>query len=234
MADFVTEYNRRFQIDQDRSRHVESVVNDSLRNKPAGQIDHDHVLTIKELIRWSEAKAGALVVGCREENLHFLNLPFYRTGLIEKRPIGDDDVAIIRELIERVAPDQVYIAGDLSDPHGTHRMCAEAIFRALDEILAARGSRPEALLYRGAWQEYELDEIEVAVPLSPFDLARKRKAIFMHESQKDEALFPGADPREFWQRAEDRNKGTADRYNRIGLPEYFAIEAFVRWNGVPI
>ena len=152
VADFVTEYNRLFGIDQDRSRQVESVVDDSLRNKPAGQIDHEHVLKIKGLIRWSEAKAGALVVGCREEFLHFLDLPFYRTGLVEKKAVGPEDVVMIRELLERVAPDQVYVAGDLSDPHGTHRMCAEAIFRALDEFLATTGKRPEVLLYRGAWQ----------------------------------------------------------------------------------
>ena len=139
-------------------------------------------------------------------------------------------MAIVRELLDEVQPHQIYVAGDLSDPHGTHRMCAEAVFRAL----AGRPENVDVLLYRGAWQEYDLAEIEIGVPLSPDDLALKRKAIFMHESQKDEALFPGSDPREFWERAEDRNKGTADRYNRIGLPEYYAMEAFVRWNGVPI
>jgi glucosamine-6-phosphate deaminase len=175
-----------------------------------------------------------MTVGSREDNLHFLDLPFYRTGHIEKRPICPADVGLIRELMERVRPELVFVAGDLSDPHGTHRMCAEAVFLALEEMAAAGIPRPEVLLYRGAWQEYEPDEIEMAVPLSPTDMQRKRNAIFMHESQKDEALFPGADPREFWQRAEDRNKGTADKYNRIGLPEYFAIEAFVRWNGLPI
>jgi glucosamine-6-phosphate deaminase len=143
-------------------------------------------------------------------------------------------VAILRELIERVQPQQVYVAGDLSDPHGTHRVCAMAVFGALLQIQAEQGTRPDVLLYRGAWQEFGLDEIEIAVPLSPDDLEQKRKAIFMHESQKDEALFPGSDPREFWQRAEDRNKGTADQYNRVGLPEFFALEAFVRWDGVPI
>jgi glucosamine-6-phosphate deaminase len=126
------------------------------------------------------------------------------------------------------------MAGDLSDPHGTHRVCAQTIFRALLEIESSGGTRPETLLYRGAWQEYDLHEIELAVPLSPSDILIKRKAIFMHQSQKDEALFPGAVPREFWQRAEDRNTATADAYNKVGLPEYFAMEAFVRWNGVPI
>jgi glucosamine-6-phosphate deaminase len=234
IADMVTEYNRIFSLDLERASDVENQVMASLRGKKSGDPDIDAVLKIKGLIRWSEAKAGALKVGCKEEHLHFLDLPFYRTGTIAKKPVGPDDVRIIRELIERVHPHQVYVAGDLSDPHGTHRVCAQAIFRALEEIRLSGGHVPEVLLYRGAWQEYEPYEIEIAVPLSPGDLMLKRKAIFMHESQKDEALFPGSDPREFWQRAEDRNKGTADRYNQVGLPEFYGIEAFVRWNGVPI
>jgi glucosamine-6-phosphate deaminase len=234
IADMVTEYNRMFGIDIDKSNEVERLVVDSLRNKPAGQPDIDTVLRIKGLMRWCEAKSGAYKVGCQEEHLHNLDLPFYRTGTIAKKPVGPEDVQIILDLLLQLQPDQVYVAGDLSDPHGTHRVCAQAIFLALD-ALKARGARlPEVLLYRGAWQEYPLHEIEIAVPLGPADMLTKRKAIFMHESQKDEALFPGSDPREFWQRAEDRNRGTADLYNRVGLPEYLAIEAFVRWNGFPI
>ncbi|MCE9630937.1 MAG: glucosamine-6-phosphate deaminase [Planctomycetia bacterium] len=234
VADFATEYNRMFGIENERSRAVLAAVLESLRNKQPGQSDIEETLKIKGLIRWSEAKFGAFKAGCKEEHLHFLDLPFYRTGTIAKKPISDDDVQIIYDLIKKVDPHQIYVAGDLSDPHGTHRVCAQAIFRAVKRIEAEGGKVPDTLLYRGAWQEYELHDIEIAVPLSPGDLARKRKAIFMHESQKDEALFPGSDPREFWQRAEDRNKGTADRYNRVGLPEYYAMEAFVRWNGVPI
>jgi glucosamine-6-phosphate deaminase len=234
VADLVTEYNRLFSIDIEKSQDLERQVGESFVHKHPGDPDSEVVRRIKGLIRWSEAKAGAFQVGCREENLHFLDLPFYHTGTVAKHPVGPDDVRIIRELIEKLDPHQIYVAGDLSDPHGTHRVCAQAIFLALAEIQEAHGKRPEVLLYRGAWQEYELDEIEIAVPLSPGDLERKRKAIFMHESQKDEALFPGSDPREFWERAEDRNIGTARRYNQIGLPEYFAMEAFVRWDGVPI
>ena len=234
VADLVTEYNRLFGIDQERSKLVEGTVLDSLARKAAGQPDIDAVQKIKGLIRWGEAKAAAIKVGCREEHLHFLDLPFYRTGTIAKHPISDDDVRIIRELLDRVDPQQIYVAGDLSDPHGTHRVCAQAIFRAVLEREAVTGSRPEALLYRGAWQEYALHEIEIAVPLSPGDLLLKRKAIFMHQSQKDEALFPGSDPREFWQRAEDRNANTAAQYNQVGLPEYYAMEAFTRWNRLPV
>jgi glucosamine-6-phosphate deaminase len=231
VADLVAEYNRLFGIDQEKSLLVESQVCQALSDKSPGAPDCDAVLKIKTLIRWSEAKAGAIMAGCREEHLHFLDLPFYQTGTIAKKPIGPDDVRIVRELIERIHPAQVYVAGDLSDPHGTHRVCADAIFRALGQIESATGSRPEVLLYRGAWQEWPADEIEIAVPLSPRDLDRKRQAIFMHESQKDEALFPGSDPREFWQRAEDRNRHTADIYNQLGLPEYYAMEGFVRWKG---
>jgi glucosamine-6-phosphate deaminase len=235
VADLVTEYNRLFAIDREKSQRLEATVTDSLSNKAPGQPDAADVLAIKSLIRWSEAKAGAIVAGCSEQYLHFLDLPFYRTGTIAKKPITDEDVTIIRELIERLQPAQIYVAGDLSDPHGTHRVCAEAIFRALEAIEQESGSRPEVLLYRGAWQEWAPHEIEIAVPLSPRDLMKKRAAIFRHESQKDSALFPGPDdPREFWQRAEDRNRNTAALYNQIGLPEYFALEGFVRWTGVPI
>jgi glucosamine-6-phosphate deaminase len=234
IADMVVEFNRQFGIDVERSREVENQVNQALAAKAPGEPDIDAVLRIKALIRWSEAKAGALVCGCREDRLHFLDLPFYRTGTIAKNPVGDDDVRIIRELLDRVQPHQVYIAGDLSDPHGTHRVCAEAIIRTLKQIEADTGSRPEALLYRGAWEEWPPHEIDIAVPLSPRDLKQKKAAIFRHESQKDSALFPGPDAREFWQRAEDRNRHTSDVYNQLGLPEFYALEGFVRWNGEAI
>jgi glucosamine-6-phosphate deaminase len=234
VADLVVEFNRLFGIDLERSHNLETEVNQALASKTPGEPDTETVLRIKALIRWSEAKAGALVCGCREDRLHFLDLPFYRTGTIAKNPVGEEDVRIIRELFDRVQPHQVYIAGDLSDPHGTHRVCAEAILRALKQLEQETGHRPEALLYRGAWQEWAPHEIDIAVPLSPRDLKQKKAAIFRHESQKDSALFPGPDTREFWQRAEDRNRNTADVYNQLGLPEFFAIEGFVRWTGEAI
>jgi len=232
LADLLAELNRRLGIDDQKSLDVEKEVAGALAHKQPGEPDSETVLTLKGLIRWSEAKAAAVVCGCQEEHLHFLDLPFYQTGLVKKKPISDEDVRLVRELIEQVEPAQVYIAGDLSDPHGTHRVCADAIFRALRQIEAEAGGRPEAMLYRGAWQEWPMDELEIVVPLSPSDLQQKKQAIFRHESQKDSALFPGPDdPREFWQRAEDRNRATADQFNRIGLPEYYAMEAFVRWRG---
>ncbi len=233
IADLVREFNHRFGIDDSKSKDLEDRVARSLVEKQSGESDSPEVLLIKSLIRWSEAKAGAIVAGCREEHLHFLDLPFYRTGTIAKKPLTDEDIGIVRKLIDDVQPAQIYVAGDLSDPHGTHRVCAETILRAVDEI--DEPSRPAVLLYRGAWQEWAPHEIDVAVPLSPRDLELKRAAIFRHESQKDSAQFPGPDdPREFWQRAEDRNRHTADVYNKFGLPEYYALEGFVRWNGVPI
>jgi glucosamine-6-phosphate deaminase len=229
VADLMAELNRRFQIDVEKSPGLEAEVMRALGQKQPGEPDREVVLKIKTLIRWSEAKAASAVCGLKEEKLHFLDLPFYQTGTIAKRPVGEEDVRIVRQLIEQVRPAQVYIAGDLSDPHGTHRLCAEIIFRALREMEAG-GGRPEALLYRGAWQEWAPHVIDIAVPLSPGDLKLKKSAIFRHESQKDSALFPGPDdPREFWQRAEDRNRHTADLYNQMGLPEYYAMEAFVRW-----
>jgi glucosamine-6-phosphate deaminase len=234
VAELVADYNQAFEIDRENSNRLAEQVRTSIQQKKPGQPDDESILRIKGLIRRCEARAAAIAIGCKEINLHFLDLPFYRTGTIAKKPVGPEDIDIIEQLLQTVAPDQIYVAGDLADPHGTHRVCAEAIFAALLRM-SGRGERtPDVLLYRGAWQEYPMHEIEIAVPLSPGDLALKRQSIFMHESQKDKALFPGSDPREFWQRAEDRNRGTADSYNRIGLPEFFALEAFARWKGKPI
>ena len=234
VADLVADYNQLFEIDREHSARLAGEVNKAIEGKRPGEPDLETILRIKGLIRRSEARAAALAIGCNDSNLHFLDLPFYRTGTIAKKPVGPEDIEIIETLLQTVRPNQIYVAGDLADPHGTHRVCAEAIFAALKRISGRGEPIPDVLLYRGAWQEYPMHEIEIAVPLSPGDLALKRQSIFMHESQKDKALFPGSDPREFWQRAEDRNRGTADSYNRIGLPEFFALEAFARWKGNPI
>lgn len=234
VAELVADYNQMFGIDQAQSGALAEQVRTAIHEKKPGQPDAESILQIKGLIRRSEARAAAIAIGCHDSNLHFLDLPFYRTGTIAKKPVGPEDIEIIERLLQTLKPDQIYVAGDLADPHGTHRVCAEAIFAALIRMRERNEPIPDVLLYRGAWQEYPLHEIEIAVPLSPGDLALKRQSIFMHESQKDKALFPGSDPREFWQRAEDRNRGTADSYNKIGLPEFFALEAFARWKGNPI
>ena len=234
LADSFAEYSKIFGVHDERIEQLEQKVLESLKHKKPGEQDIEEVQKIKGLIRWAEAKAGARVAGCREEHLHFLDLPFYRTGTVKKDSVSEEDARIIQELLERVEPADIYVAGDLSDPHGTHRVCAEAIFMALEALEKAGKPTPRVLLYRGAWAEWAAHEIEIAVPLSPGDINRKRQAIFRHESQKDAAMFAGSDSREFWQRAEDRNLGTADMYNRFGLPEYFALEGFVEWDGVPI
>jgi glucosamine-6-phosphate deaminase len=203
-----------------------------LANKRPGEVDTPELQRVKALIRRTEAKAGARYSGVRPENIHFLDLPFYETGRVRKAPLGDEDVRIIADLLRRVRPHAVYAAGDLSDPHGTHRVCLRAVIRALETCAGESWVKNCTLwLYRGAWQEWEPHEIEMAVPLSPDEVKRKRFAIFKHESQKDMALFPGPnDPREFWERAEDRNRATAALYDKLGLAEYEAIEGFVRWN----
>ena len=166
----------------------------------------------------------------KEERIHFLDLPFYETGRVRKKPLGEDDIRITMALLDDVKPQQIYAAGDLSDPHGTHRVCLAAVFEACRRLKDRDWMRGcEVWLYRGAWQEWGIDEIEMAVPLSPEEVQRKRIAIFKHESQKDKALFPGTDNREFWQRAEERNRETAQLYDKLGLAEYEAIEGFVRW-----
>jgi glucosamine-6-phosphate deaminase len=202
-------------------------VEEFLAAKGPGDVDIDEVRDVKRMIRESEAVAGLRTLGLEEGAARFLDLPFYQTGKVRKDPIGPADVAIVRELLESVRPDLVFVAGDLSDPHGTHRMCKEAIDRALAEVAAAGISRPEVWLYRGAWQEWPVTEATWLVPLSQEELRLKIQAIFKHQSQKDTAPFPGPDEREFWQRVEARNKGTAAELDRLGLAEYFAMEAYV-------
>ncbi|MGD2134678.1 MAG: glucosamine-6-phosphate deaminase, partial [Gemmatimonadales bacterium] len=193
--------------------------------KHAGEPDTETVRELKREIRECEALSALRHIGIPASEARFLNLPFYQTGAVRKFPIGDEDVRIVRELLETEQPDLVFVAGDLSDPHGTHRMCKEAIERALEEL---PDLDPEEWLYRGAWQEWSITEADVLVPLSYEELHAKIGAIFKHESQKDTAPFPGAyDDREFWERVEARNRDTAAHADRLGLPEYYGMEAFV-------
>jgi len=202
-------------------------VDEFLAAKHAGEVDLAEVQAIKRMIRETEAVAGIRTLGLDDRAARFLDLPFYQTGTVKKSPIGPADVAIVRALLEELSPDLVFVAGDLSDPHGTHRMCKEAIDRALAEHAAAGHRRPEVWLYRGAWQEWPVTDATWLVPLSQEELRLKIQAIFKHQTQKDSAPFPGPDEREFWQRVEARNKGTAAELDRLGLAEYFAMEAYV-------
>ncbi len=228
--DYVKQFNEVFGLQTPAGLALDKKIRDSLSHKQPGSPDIPELLEIKGLIRKTEATAAAICAGVPEERHHFLNLPFYQTGKVEKAPVSEADSDIIKALLRKLKPAQIYLAGDLSDPHGTHRMCASAIFLALRDIKDEPWF-PEVWMYRGAWQDYEPHEIERAVPLSPELITRKKLAIFKHESQKDAALFPGNDEREFWLRAEERTKNTACIYNQLGLPEYYAIEGFVQWRG---
>lgn len=205
-------------------RRVRAEVEAALDAKRPGDVDTPAVQGLKRVIRESEAVAALAAVGLPAGAARFLDLPFYRTGDVRKRPVGTEDVALVRGLLDAEQPDLIFVAGDLSDPHGTHRMCKEAVDRALD---GWPGPRPQVWVYRGAWEEWTLAEADVLVPLSQDELRAKIFAIFKHQSQKDTAPFPGAyDEREFWQRVESRNVETAARADRLGLAEYFAMEAY--------
>ena len=231
-AEFAAEFCANFNVSTEPVQELENHIDEFLNNKQPGQVDSDAVQQLKGIIRRGEARAGARCVGIPNEKLHFLDMPFYETGRVKKKPLGDEDIQVIVKLLRKIKPHQIYAAGDLSDPHGTHRTCLKAIIEACDECRDdAWFAECEVWMYRGAWQEWPIYQIEMAVPLSPKEVERKRQAIFKHESQKDRALFPGADMREFWQRAEARNAGTARSYDALGLAEYEAIEGFVRWDG---
>jgi glucosamine-6-phosphate deaminase len=224
--DFVERAASALGVDGDVVTAVRRRVLENFEHKAPGDVDLAVVQDLKRFIRESEAVSALESIGLPASAARFLNLPFYRTGEVRKHPIGDADVAIVRQLLEAESPDLVFVAGDLSDPHGTHRMCKAAIDAALAES-SPPNPRPEVWLYRGAWQEWPITEADVLVPLSQEELRAKIVAIFKHQSQKDTAPFPGAyDEREFWQRVEARNLETAGHADRLGLPEYFAMEAY--------
>jgi glucosamine-6-phosphate deaminase len=231
-ADFAAEYNRLFKLgDGGEATRIERRVEDMLRGKRPGQVDPPEVQQIKGLIRRGECRAAGRDCGVPVERLHFMDLPFYETGAVRKKPLGEADIKLTVELLDKVRPHQVYAAGDLSDPHGTHRVCLSAVTQAFERAGDRDWAKQcQVWLYRGAWQEWGPEQIEMAVPISPSEVMRKRSAIFKHQSQKDRAMFPGSDQREFWQRAEARNKLTAEVYDKLGLSEYEAIEGFVRWS----
>ena len=229
-ASFVCDYNTKFGIE---SREADDIYNKAaqfLQNKKNSEVDIPEVRYIKGLIRKGEAESTCYFVGLPDSQIHFMELPFYETGAIKKNPLGEEDIRITMDLIAKIQPHQIYAAGDLADPHGTHKTCLDIVFEAVKRLKHEKYMDDcWVWLYRGAWQEWGMDEIEMAVPMGPDQVLEKRKAIFKHQSQKDGVVFQGADSREFWQRAEDRNKETADLYHQLGLSRYAAMEAFVRW-----
>lgn len=202
-----------------------------MEQKKPNQVDTPEIQTVKGLIRKGEAIAGARYCGLEDDHIHFMALPFYESGKNQKNPVTEADVLLTMELLQKIKPEQVFAAGDFEDPHGTHIVCFNIILEALKRLQKTESWVKDCWLwmYRGAWLEFETHEIEMAVPLSPQEVERKKFAIFKHQSQKDRAVFPGDDAREFWQRAEDRNRETAKAYDNLGLADYEAMEAFVRY-----
>jgi glucosamine-6-phosphate deaminase len=232
-VDFAVGFEEISGIDSKRSSQILKDATTFLKNKRTSNIDSIEIRSIKGLIRRCEAKATCHFVGIGDNNIHFLNLPFYETGAIEKKPMGVEDVRITLDLLRKIKPHQIYCAGDLADPHGTHKICLDIVFEAM-HILKMEGeewvNECWVWLYKGAWQEWDISEIEMAIPMSPDQVLKKRHGIYIHQSQKDMVPFQGTDSREFWQRAEDRNANTANLYAALGLTKYAAIEAFVRWH----
>jgi glucosamine-6-phosphate deaminase len=231
--DFAVGFEEISGIDTKKSSRILDDAKKFLDQKKSNQVDTAEIRAIKGLIRRCEARATCRYVGIKENNAHFLNLPFYETGTIEKKPMGEEDVQITIELLRRIKPHQVYCAGDLADPHGTHKVCLDIVFESLKRMKAAGDEWVKdcwVWLYKGAWQEWNMEEIEMAIPMSPGQVLQKRFGIFIHQSQKDMVPFQGTDNREFWQRAEDRNADTAQQYAKLGLTQYAAMEAFVRWH----
>ena len=230
---FINGFNQLFNDNADqiiKEKYTE--IRNYLRNKKDGDMDTRDILTIKGLIRRGEARTACTYNNIPLDHCHFLDLPFYETGKIQKNPISEVDVEIVRHLLQEVKPHQIFVAGDLADPHGTHRVCTDAVFAAIDlekEVEAEWLKDCRIWMYRGAWAEWEIENIEMAVPISPEELRAKRNSILKHQSQMESAPFLGNDERLFWQRSEDRNRATASLYDSLGLASYEAMEAFVEY-----
>jgi glucosamine-6-phosphate deaminase len=237
--DFAVGFENMFDIDETRSKKILDDAIAFLKTKKSTEKDTAEIRAIKGLIRRCEAKATCKYVGLTDAQIHFQNLPFYETGTIEKNPMGEADVQLTMDLLKEIQPQQIYCAGDFADPHGTHKVCFDVVIEALRR-LKVEGEKLKVeerwidscwlWLYKGAWQEWDITEIEMAIPMSPDQVVKKRHGIFIHQSQKDSVPFQGSDDREFWQRAEERNASTAKLYAKLGLTQYAAMEAFVRWH----
>ncbi len=230
-VEFSIDFSEKMGIDKPELKSLYNNMRSFMEKKQPNQIDTPEIQTVKGLIRKGEAIAGARYCGLEDDHIHFMALPFYESGKNQKNPVTNADVEQTMELLQKIKPEQVFAAGDFEDPHGTHIVCFNIILEALKRLAKTESWVKDCWLwmYRGAWKEFETHEIEMAVPLSPQEVERKKFAIFKHQSQKDRAVFPGDDAREFWKRAEDRNRETAKSYDDLGLAEYEAMEAFVRY-----
>ncbi len=229
-VEFARDFSKAINLETEKLDELYLSMRQFLNTKQPNQADTSEIQTLKGLIRKGEAISGARFAGLADDHIHFMALPFYDRGKTERNPVSEDDVVITMELLQKVKPHQIFAAGDFADPHGTHKVCFDIIVRALERLKDESWVKDCWLwMYRGAWHEFETHEIQMAVPLSPQEVERKRFAIFKHQSQKDRPVFPGDDAREFWVRAEDRTRETAKSYDKLGLAEYEAMEAFVRW-----
>jgi glucosamine-6-phosphate deaminase len=231
--DFAVGFEDMFGINNEVSKDILHKAASFLEKKKKNQVDTPEIRAIKGLIRRCEAKATCRYVGLTDDRCHFMNLPFYETGAIKKNPMGEEDVQITMNLLNEIQPHQIYCAGDLADPHGTHKVCLDVVFESMRRLKASGAKWVNdcyVWMYKGAWQEWDIAEIEMAIPMSPDQVMQKRFGIFIHQSQKDMVPFQGTDSREFWQRAEERNANTANLYAALGLTKYAAMEAFVRWH----
>lgn len=230
-VEFAIDFNKSIGEDSSKLEKIYDEMRDFLKTKQPNQLDLAEIKDVKGFIRKTEAIAGARFAGLSDKNIHFMALPFYETGKTVKNPPTNEDVEITMTLLKEIKPHQVFAAGDFADPHGTHLVCFNIVVEAMSRLKETEDWIQDTWLwmYRGAWHEFETHEIQMAVPLSPQEVHRKRNAIFQHQSQKDRPVFPGDDEREFWQRAEDRNRETARAYHKLGLANYEAMEAFVKW-----
>ncbi|MBR3303704.1 MAG: glucosamine-6-phosphate deaminase [Bacteroidales bacterium] len=228
--DFVRESSDIFGIEQKLAIKLFKKVEVELKRKHPGEADPMMVRRIKTYIRRGEARSACRYLGIKDDHVNFLSMPFYETGGVKKKPISKEDIDIVKKLLQRIKPHQIFAAGDLSDPHGTHRVCFQSIIEACKQLKRESWFKDCRIwMYRGAWQEWDVADAEMAVPLSPEEVKIKRSAIFRHQSQKDYPLFPGSDSREFWLRAEERNHNTAVIFDKLGMAEYQAIELFVKY-----
>ena len=231
--DFAVEFDGYFEIDKSRAGSIWKHAAEFIKTKTPHQKDTPEIRSIKGMIRRTEARATCRYAGVKDEHIHFMNLPFYETGLIQKNPPTDADMQLHIDLIKKVKPHQIFAAGDFADPHGTHKVCFDVMMAALKKL---KFDQDESIadcllwLYRGAWAEWDIWDIDMSIPMSPDQVLQKRNGIFIHQSQKDGVVFQGSDSREFWQRAEDRNADTAKLFDCLGLPQYAALEAFMKFD----
>jgi len=230
-VEFSIDFAEKMGVNNKELKDIYQNMRSFIAEKIPNQVDTPEIQSVKGIIRKGEATAGARFSGLEDDHIHFMALPFYESGKNQKHPVTDVDVKLTMELLQKIKPEQIFAAGDFEDPHGTHLVCFNIIIAALKELRKTEAWVEDCWLwmYRGAWHEFDTYEIEMAVPLSPQEVLKKKYAIFKHQSQKDKAVFPGDDAREFWERAEDRNRETAKSYDDLGLAEYEAMEAFVRY-----